>query len=89
MLKKPTLFYSPSCEFCQIVTEEAVPIFTDHTVPLTVRMPTLREKTEIPRVPALFIPEGYFGLEKPHLFVGGGIPQWLKQLTDGTSDSND
>jgi hypothetical protein len=88
MLNKPTLFYAPSCEFCQIVAEEAVPIMLQQNVPLIVRMPTLKEKMEIVRVPALFIPAGYLSLEKPHLFFGGGIPQWLRQLTHGTSDPN-
>ena len=88
MITKPTFFFSPFCEFCQTALDAIGPVFTSHGVELIIRMPSLREKVEIAKVPALFIPSGYFGLDQPHILFGGGIPTWLRTITDGTENTD-
>lgn len=88
----PVLLYSPFCPVCPAVIIKCVEYFNQKRIPLLIRLPTSIEKTQIPALPALYIPKEVLNLDKPYVLIGDKIPEWLedmeKQLNGRSEDHN-
>lgn len=80
-MDEAVFFYADTCPRCPAVLDEALIFFSEREVTLRVRKPTIQEmRVSGFGYPALFIPRGVFGLQKPHMLVGEYLMEGLAGL---------
>ena len=80
-MNEPVFFYSNLCPICPAVLIPCIDFFVSRKIQLVVRRPYLSEQTQLPGLPALYLPGALCLSKQPHVLVGENIPEWLVTIT--------